>query len=219
MMGDVGLTGALIEGSGRTKYGNIESGLQSLPPLRAQASILVKERLPSAPPWPVRGIAHKTLPYPQPSYARTPAAPVCVRVRRPATALPPGGGLRRLDALTDVVVVNLEARLANDLDAFFALGPVAMIAHQRTDAPSLAPHRIERIDAGKLHVELSPGTVIEQCERPARGCVPFRRRACCRAVLRKESSARPRQDRRGQARQWRSDRHVAFSRHNRVFRE
>src|SRR6185436_7794751 len=78
--------------------------------------------------------------------------------------------LRHLLAL--IVITDAIARPTGDLHAAVTIRPEAGVADQRTDAAGLALHRIQRISAGGLDLQLRPCVLVEEIERLLRYGVP-----------------------------------------------
>src|SRR5581483_12036149 len=88
------------------------------------------------------------------------------RLAGPGVALGVHRLLRRLAA--GVVLAELEAGLADDFGAGVAGRLVAVVADQRTDAPLLAAHQIERIEAGEFGLHSGARALVEAIERALR---------------------------------------------------
>jgi hypothetical protein len=63
--------------------------------------------------------------------------------------------------------------VAGDLHAMIATGAESAFAIERADSAGPGADRIERVEAGELHIELGPGMVVEGRQRPAGRGIPF----------------------------------------------
>jgi formylglycine-generating enzyme len=86
------------------------------------------------------------------------AAPRCSG-RSPLSLSDLGRGFRTL--LTAAVRAQHIATIAGNLHAAIAIGAEPAFAIERTNPPRPGADRIERIEAGELHIEPGPGIVIE----------------------------------------------------------
>ncbi len=73
---------------------------------------------------------------------------------------------------TIIIVIDPVAGAAGDLHTTLAIGPEAVIAHQRTNAPGLALDGVERIDTRGLRLKFQARMLVEQLERALGGRVP-----------------------------------------------
>ena len=86
------------------------------------------------------------------------AAPRCSG-RSPLSLSDLGRGFRTL--LTASVRPQDMAAIAGNLHAAIAIGAISTFTTERANPPRPGADRIERIEAGELHVEPGPGIVIE----------------------------------------------------------